>query len=259
LSLGEFLNPGSLGLSGTAIAVMAAGLIIGSVARGYSGFGFSALLVSSWSLVTDPARAVVVALILEVLASILQAVSVWRDVAWKRVRLLMVGALIGTPFGVLVLAHAPREPLKLGIAIFVLVSTLLLLGDLKLRVRIGALGTAMVGVVSGIANGSVAMGGLPVALLLTASGDTPAVIRATVVAYFFLLDLTGLFFLARQEVITRQDLSFAVLSLPVLAAGIWLGSRQFLGTTADAFRRTTLLLLIVIAAIGIVRALGTMT
>jgi uncharacterized membrane protein YfcA len=254
LSLGELLTATPPDLSGLAIAVMAFGLVLGAVARGYSGFGFSALLVSSWSLVTDPARAVVVALILEVTASILQAVSVWRDVAWKRVGLLMAGALIGTPFGVYLLAHAPREPLKLGIAVFVLIATLLLLGEWKLKVRVGATGTGLVGVASGVANGSVAMGGLPVALLLTASGDTPASIRATVVAYFFLLDLVGLFFLARQGVVTGPDVSLAVLSLPVLAAGIWVGSRRFLGATAESFRRTTLVLLLVIAGIGIVRA-----
>ena len=134
------------------------------------------------------------ALILEVVASVIQAVSVWRDVPWKRVGLLMAGALVGTPIGAYVLAHAPREPLKLGIAIFVLIATALLLADFRLRLRVGAAGTAAVGVASGIANGSVAMGGLPVALLLTASGDQPATIRATVVAYFFLLDLAGLFF-----------------------------------------------------------------
>jgi uncharacterized membrane protein YfcA len=171
----------------------------------------------------------------------------------------MAGALIGTPLGVYMLAHAPREPLKLGIAIFVLIATTLLLWDLRLKLRINAPGTAAVGVASGIANGSVAMGGLPVALLLTASGDNPAYIRATVIAYFFLLDLTGLFFLARQAVVTTQDVSLALVSLPLLVLGIWLGSRRFLGATPESFRRTTLMLLIVIASIGVVRALWIMT
>jgi uncharacterized membrane protein YfcA len=253
--LRDLLLSGWADLSGVAIAVMVAGLFVGAVARGYSGFGFSALLVSSWALVTDPARAVVVALILEVLASIIQAASVWRAVPWKRVGLLMAGALVGTPVGAHLLAHAPREPLKLGIAIFVLISTALLIADMKLRLRANSAGTAAVGVVSGVANGSVAMGGLPVALMLTAGGDQPAHIRATVVAYFFLLDLAGLFFLAREGVVTGQAMSAALLSLPLLAIGIWLGSRQFAGATPESFRRTTLLLLVVIAGIGVVRAL----
>lgn len=254
----DLLTSGLADLSGAGLAVMAAGLFIGAAARGYSGFGFSALLVSSWSLVTDPARAVVVALLLEVLASVIQAVSVWRDVPWRRVGLLMAGALVGTPFGTYLLAHAPREPLKLGIAIFVLVAAALLLGDLRLRVRVNWAGTAAVGFTSGVANGSVAMGGLPVALLLTASGDQPAAIRATVIAYFFLLDLAGLAFLARENLVTGPALSLAILSLPVTVFGVWLGGRRFLGATPEGFRRTTLLLLLAIAGIGVARALWVM-
>ena len=242
-------------LTAAAFAVMLAGLALGALARGYSGFGFSAILVSSWALVTDPARAVVVALCLEVTASILQAVSVWKHVPWKRVGLLMAGAIIGTPIGVYLLATMPREPLKLVIAVFVLISAALLLKGFKLRRKTSGRGTAAVGVASGVANGAVAMGGLPVALFLTAGDDTPQQIRAAVIAYFFLLDITGLIFLARQKLVSADTISLVLISLPVLALGVWLGGRHFLGTTPDAFRRTTLVLLMVIAALGIVRAL----
>jgi uncharacterized membrane protein YfcA len=237
------------------MAVMLIGLAVGAIARGYSGFGFSAILVSSWALVTDPARAVVVALCLEVAASIMQALSVWREIPWKRVGLLMAGAVIGTPAGAYLLAHAPKEPLKLAIGVFVLISAALLLFGFKLKSKSHGSRTAAVGVASGVANGAVAMGGLPVALFLTAEGDLPRQLRASVIAYFFLLDITGLIFLARESVITSEMLSLAVISLPVVALGVWLGGRRFLGTTPDAFRRTTLVMLMAIATIGILRGL----
>jgi uncharacterized membrane protein YfcA len=242
-------------LTAAAMAVMLIGLAVGAIARGYSGFGFSAILVSSWALVTDPARAVVVALCLEVAASIMQALSVWREIPWKRVGLLMAGAVIGTPAGAYLLAHAPKEPLKLAIGVFVLISAALLLFGFKLKSKSHGSRTAAVGVASGVANGAVAMGGLPVALFLTAEGDLPRQLRASVIAYFFLLDITGLIFLARESVITSEMLSLAVISLPVVALGVWLGGRRFLGTTPDAFRRTTLVMLMAIATIGILRGL----
>jgi uncharacterized protein len=242
-------------LTTAALAVMLIGLAIGAIARGYSGFGFSAILVSSWALVTDPARAVVVALCLEVAASIMQAFSVWREIPWKRVALLMAGAVIGTPVGAYLLAHAPREPLKLAIGVFVLVSAGLLLFGFKLKGKSHGSRTAAVGVASGVANGAVAMGGLPVALFLTAEGERPHQIRASVIAYFFLLDIAGLIFLARESVVTSEMLSLAAISLPITALGVWLGGRRFLGATPDSFRRTTLVMLMGIAAIGIVRGL----
>ncbi len=83
-----------------AVIVMVAGLLVASFARGYSGFGFSAILVASWSLVAPPSLPVAVAVMFEVSASIMQAASVWRDVDWRRIGLLLAGALVCSPFGV---------------------------------------------------------------------------------------------------------------------------------------------------------------
>lgn len=243
------------GLSPLALGVMLAGLILASLARGYSGFGFSALLVASWAIVTDPAKAVALALVMEVTASVFQAFSVWKDIPWKRVGLLISGAVIGTPLGVYLLANTDGRLLRFGIAGFVLIAALALLSGWKLKARANAAGTAGVGVASGICNGAVAMGGLPVAVFLTADGDSPKAIRAAVVAYFFLLDIVGLIFLSREGLVGAETFSLAVLSLPVLLIGMWAGGRQFLGATPEGFRRVTLGLLIGLALIGMGRAI----
>lgn len=243
------------GFTPVALAVMAAGLLLASLARGYSGFGFSALLVSSWSLVTEPARAVALALVMEVLASIIQAVSVWREIPWRRVALLMGGAAIGTPAGVWLLAEVPPQAMRLGIALFVLGAATALLVGFRLERRASGGRVAALGVASGVANGAVAMGGLPVALFFTANGDSPMRLRATLIAYFFLLDLLGLAFLAREGLLGPETVAHAVVALPVLVCGIWLGTRHFLGATAESFRRTTLRILIGLALIGIARVM----
>jgi uncharacterized membrane protein YfcA len=244
------------GLGPVALAVMFSGLAVGALARGYSGFGFSALLVASWSLVGAPSVAVAVALVLEVAASVLQAVSVWRDIPWRRVALLLGGAVVSTPFGAHLLAVAPERALRLGIALFVLAAALALLAGWRLRARGTPALVLAVGAVSGLCNGSVAMGGLPVAVFLTAEGADPRRIRASVVAYFFLLDLVGLCFLASERLVGAGTLSLAALCLPVLMAGMWLGGRHFLGATPAGFRRVTLGLLVLLALAGILRALA---
>ena len=236
-------------------AVMFAGIAIGGFARGYSGFGMSALVVASWSLVADPAMAVAVVIMLEIMASVVQAASVWRDVPWKRVGLLLIGAVVGTPLGVALLVYTPRDPLRLGIAIFVLVASLLMLKGFSFKRRAGPVGTAAVGAASGVANGAVAMGGLPLALFLAADGDTPKHMRAAAIAYFFLLDLMSFLLLLRQDIVTSKVLWLAALALPLMLAGLWLGSRHFAGATPESFRRSILRLLMVIAAIGIAQGI----
>lgn len=247
----EFL----LSASPFALAIMIIGLFAASLARGYSGFGFSAVLVSSWSLVGVPARAIGVALLLEVIASCVQAFSVWRDIPWRRVIFLLAGAAIGSVPGVLLLSSVPADILKLGLSIFVLTAALLLLRGWKLRKKANYKGAFVVGIASGVANGAVGMGGLPVALFLTADGDSPAKIRAAVTAYFFLLDVMGLTFLFNAGLVDQDTIKTALLALPLLIIGMTLGTRHFLGATAEGFRRITLFMLIFIALAGIIRSL----
>lgn len=246
-----FLNS----LDGFALTLMLVGLILASLARGFSGFGFSAILVTSWSIVTEPARAIALALVLEVTASIFQAFSVWNDIPWRRVAFLLGGAAIGTPFGVALLAYVPLPTMRIAIALFVILATAALLQGWKLKKKANDAGAGGVGVLSGLANGSTGMGGLPVALFLTADGDNPARIRAAVVAYFFFLDIIGLYFLTRSGLADMDTVGLAVLSLPILLIGMVLGTRHFIAATPEQFRRVTLIMLASLAGIGLARGL----
>ena len=242
-------------LSPLALGVMLAGLILASLARGYSGFGFSAVLVASWSLVTDPAKAIAVTVLLEIVASVIQAFSVWKDIPWKRVGLMIGGATPGMFLGVAVLQTVPSNTLKLGLAIFVLIAAALLSIGWKLKTRANDAGTFAVGITSGVVNGAIGMGGLPVALFLTADGDSPAKIRASVTAYFFLLDMVGLILFSQAGIVSTDTFVTAALAFPVLLIGMALGTRHFLGATPEGFRRITLFMLMGIALAGIVRSL----
>jgi uncharacterized membrane protein YfcA len=168
---------------------------------------------------------------------------------------LLLGAAIGTGPGVLLLSNIPADQLKLGLSLFVFVAAFLLLRGWKLRKKANDKGTLAVGIASGVANGAVGMGGLPVALFLTADGDTPAKIRAAVTAYFFLLDIMGLAFLLNAGLVDDDTVKTAAMAFPVLLIGMTLGTRHFLGATAEGFRRITLFMLIFIALAGIIRSL----
>jgi uncharacterized membrane protein YfcA len=91
-----------------------------AVVRGYSGFGFSLLAVTSLSLLLPPTAIVPSIFIMEVAASLHLLPSVWRDIHWRALLWLAVGCLVGTPFGVYALAHVPAAPMTLALAVFVL-------------------------------------------------------------------------------------------------------------------------------------------
>lgn len=231
-------------------------LVLAALARGYAGFGFSAVLVTGWSLATDPVRAVVLALLLEVAASVVQARSVWQAVPWRRVAALLVAAAVGTPVGVWLLGHADAQALRVGLALFVFGAAIAMLAGWRLARRAGTPATLAAGFASGVANGAVAMGGLPVALFFTADGEDPARMRAAMIAYFFVLDLLALLWIARAGLVGGGDFVGAAAALPLVVGGMALGARRFATARVGDFRRFTLWLLLTLSVAGLARALS---
>ena len=80
--------PFELSLLGT--AWMAAAIVVAAFIRGYSGFGYSAMVIAASSLVMNPLNMVAVVVILETAMSLQAARGIAQDVDWRRVWLLLL-------------------------------------------------------------------------------------------------------------------------------------------------------------------------
>ena len=230
-------------------------VFLAGIVRGYSGFGFSALCVASLTLVLPPAQVVPVILMLEVAASIGMLPQVWRDVDWRALLWLTLGAFAGAPFGVLFLAQVPADAARIAISILVLAASLILLLGYQFKGRRGPRSTFATGFVSGVVNGIGSVGGLPVVMFLLASAAGAAMTRAVVVAYFLATDIYTTGLTLTQGLLTWDLMGRLGLSLLPLFLGIAIGSRHFLKAQPESFRRFTLSLLIFLALLGLVRTL----
>jgi uncharacterized protein len=240
------LGPG--GLIWMALVVMVAGFV-----RGYSGFGFSAMVIAASALVTNPLHFVAVVVIWET-AMTLQAWSgVGAHVDWKRVGLLLAGAVIGMPLGIWALTSISEDAARAVISGYVLAMSLVLLAGWQLKGETGPLAHFGAGVVSGLANAP-GMGGLPVAAFFAAQSLPPAVFRATLVAYFPILDLYSAPIYWYSGMVTWDTLSASLIGLPMVFFANWLGSRHFLNTDPQDFRRFAILLLAGLALLGLLKA-----
>lgn len=226
-----------------------------AVVRGYSGFGFSLLAITSLSLLLPPAQIVPSIFLLEIVASLHLLPGVWREIHWQSLRWLTIGCLVGTPFGVYALAHLPAAPMTLGLAVFVMVAAVLLSRGHALASMPGPGATFATGAASGVFNGGFGVGGPPVILFFFSSPAGAAAGRASMIAYFLITDCVGLGWQGWNGLIDRAVLWRAVLYLPPLIAGIWLGNRCFEQAQAAAFRRWVLRLLMGLALLTGSRAL----
>jgi uncharacterized protein len=244
--------PFDLGLGATlwlAITIFGAAYV-----RGYSGFGYSALVITASSLVTAPLNFVAVVVLLEFVMS-LQA---WKGAAafidWRRVGFLVVGAVIGLPLGLWALTAMSEDAARAIIAGYVLVMCAVLLAGWRMRAEVTGPGNLAMGVVSGVANAP-GMAGLPVVAFFAAQPMTPQVFRATLIAYFPILDLYSGPVYWYYGLVSWDTLWAALLALPLTILGNWLGGRHFFGTEPQDFRRMAILLLAGLAAVALGKAL----
>jgi hypothetical protein len=237
------------GLETLFLAYGAACVFGAAIVRGYSGFGFSLLAITSLSLAFEPRQVVPAIFMMEIAASLHLMPGIWRDVHWRSIGGLVVGCIVATPVGVWLLATAPAAPMKIGLAVFVAVATGLLWRGFVLRRTPGTAATLATGAASGFFNGAVGIGGPPVILFYFSSPAAAHVGRASLIAYFLATDLIGLAFMAPHELIDRSVLMRFLVFLPALLAGVWLGAHSFRGADPAKFRRWILVLLFAMAAL----------
>lgn len=239
-------------MSYEAAGFMGLACLLAAFVRGYSGFGFSALVVSASALVMNPLHVVGVVMVCEFLMTFQQWRGVRADVDWMRVLALMVGAGIGLPLGLWGITRVGVDVARAIIAVYVLCMCAVMLRGWQIRTeqRFGQhLG---VGIFAGMAN-AVGMAGLPVASYFTAQGMAAGVFRGTLIAYFAALDLVSIPLMWQSGIIVGDTFRLALGALPLMWIGIWAGGRHFLATDPQDFRKFAIGLLAALALINLVK------
>lgn len=232
---------------------MAAAVLVAAFVRGYSGFGFSAMVIAASGLVTNPLNFVAVVVICEALMSVQAWRGVGASVDWRRVWYLMAGAAVGMPLGLWALTAIPEDAARAVISAYVLVMCLVLLAGWQMGREVRGSGNLWAGVLSGLANAP-GMGGLPVAAFFAAQTMPATVFRATLVAYFPLLDLYSAPLYFWHGMVSWDTVRASLLALPMVFLGNWLGGRHFLNTDPQDFRKFAIGLLAVLAVLGLLKS-----
>lgn len=243
-----------LGLSPVAAGFVALAVLGAAWVRGYSGFGFSALVITSAGLVTDPVALIPALMMCEIVMTAGQLRGLRHDIDWRRTLGLLAGAAVAMPFSIALLARLGPDAARLAISSIVLVVCIAMLRGWRFGGPVGMAGNLVAGVVSGVANGA-AVGGLPVAVFLAGQSIDSRSFRATLIAYLTLLCITALPLLWWQGVLAADSVLTLLWFLPLMAAGLWLGGRRFHRSNPADFRRFTLVVLSLLAAAGIARSL----
>jgi uncharacterized protein len=236
-----------------AAAYMAVAVLVAAFVRGYSGFGFSAMVIAASALVTNPLNTVAVVVICEAVMSVQSWRGVGANVDWRRVGYLLAGAVIGLPIGLWAINAIPVDGARAVISIYILIMCLVLLSGWSLKREVHGPVNFGVGIVSGLANAP-GMAGLPVAAWFAAQTMPAAVFRATLVAYFPILDIISGPLYFYHGMVSMDTLWASLLTLPMVFLGNWAGGRHFLNTDPQDFRKFAIGLLALLALMGLIKS-----
>jgi hypothetical protein len=229
-------------------------IFLAAIVRGFSGFGFSLLSITAISIFM-PAREIVPSIfLLEVAASLNMIPSIWREIDWRGIGLLLLGYVIFLPVGVYALANVPAPPLQVALGIFVIVTSAMMLNGFRLEKTPGRAATVATGAASGLLNGAFGIGGPPVVLFYFSTPAAAAVGRASIIAFFLSTDTLGLAELARNGLVTAESFVQFLAWLPALLIGVFAGAKGFQHMDQTHFRRIVLMILIALAVVSLAKA-----
>jgi uncharacterized membrane protein YfcA len=228
---------------------------LAALVAGLAGFAFGLVAAAVWLHVLTP---VATASLIVAFGLIVQGVAVWKlrdTLQWARLWPFLIGAAIGVPIGVNILAWADPDAMRLAIgACLILYSAYALLRPTMSAIKAGgAAADTGIGVLNGILGGATGLAGIIVTIWCGLRGWPKDVQRTvfqpTGVAVFA---MSAVWLGARGD-IDRTTIWLFALGLPVLLAGTWLGLK-FYGRLDEAGFRKVVLALLMASGLALVLA-----
>lgn len=228
-------------------------IFLASFVMGLAGFGVALVAMAFLPYLMSPVTAIVMLTIYALVFSLVALTQLWRDMTPRALVDLLIGTLVGTPFGVAVLAVIPLGALSRLIGlVLVIVVALEMRGAMPRRLTARGWGLGA-GLLAGVLGGAVGTPGPPVIVYATTQGWSARTMKANVMAFFVMnqaLILTGYWWasLLTREVLTTT----AGYTLPALA-GVLAGMALFHRIDPGRFRRIVFGLLLGSGLILLVR------
>ncbi|MHB1619594.1 MAG: sulfite exporter TauE/SafE family protein [Sulfuricella sp.] len=220
-------------------------LLLAYFIRGITGFGSGLIAVPLLAHFLPLQFVVPFVLVLDFTASIALGGKSREQIDWNELKPLLPFGAVGVMLGVALLIHMPREPLLVGLGIFVLIFGARTLLNIHGENPISRLWAIPAGLTGGTVGALFGTGGPPYIVYLSHRLKDKAKLRATF-SGLFIFDggLRLVSFLATGLLLQDGMFTALLAALPIMALGLYLGHRVHLGISSRQMLRLVGLLLV---------------
>ena len=200
--------------------------------RGITGFGSGLIAIPLLAHMLPLTFVVPLVLVVDFVASIALIHHTRLQVRWDEIRSLIPTTVMGTLIGVFLLVSLPREPLIIGLALFVIFFGLRYVFNVHSEKPISKWWAVPTGFSGGLIGAVFGTGGPPYVIYLSHRLHDKTQLRGTLTG-LFLLDGAFRFvaFLYMGLLLQEHMINSLLLSIPVMGLGLYLGNRVHLGIT----------------------------
>ncbi len=232
-------------VSTAAVSIFAAALV-----RGFTGFGFALMAVPLLGLFMPPTQSVPVAVCLQLLIGLSDFPRASRVCDWLSLRWLIVGGVLGSPVGALVLSVVSAPVARLCIALITVGAVVVVInGGFRLATAPSRGITTLVGLGAGLFNGLAAMPGPPVIVYYASGPFSRVAARSSMMVFFLVSSIAALVSTAMLGLLDLGTLVLTVLGVPIMLLGTWLGDIGF-HRGSDALHRRVSIVSLAAVALG---------
>ncbi|QQA44446.1 sulfite exporter TauE/SafE family protein [Pelagovum pacificum] len=203
-----------------------AALVAGTV-RGFSGFGTAMIYLPVAGRFLDPFEAITTLMLMDLVGPLPGIPAALKHAHRADLGRLLIGLLVGMPVGFAVLLVASPDLFRTLVSGITLILLVFLVSGVRYRGTLGAGGIFGTGVASGLLGGVAGLFGPPVILVYMARPLSPAVIRANVLIFLMLADVSLIaLYAGTGEIVGGAVVTGVLLMIPNLV-GNWIGGRLF--------------------------------
>ncbi|MGB0920471.1 MAG: sulfite exporter TauE/SafE family protein [Alphaproteobacteria bacterium] len=238
--------------------IAAISILLAGILRAFTGFGFALIAVPVLGLIFAPQIAVPIVVGLEIVSGFALLPKARIDTDWGLFRILSLAALPTLPIGIWLLQILDDDTMRLLLSGILLLSVALFGIGAKAKGSgqpPGPTPTAATGLASGLMAGVSGIPGPPIVAYLMGTGLPPERQRATLIAYFIVVDAGAFLGFALTGNVTATTALAVALMVPAMLIGNKLGALAFRHFGTAAWQPVAGGLLFIIAAGLVARAL----
>ena len=215
-------------------------IFLAAMTQGATSFGFSLIAVPLLGIMIPLQVAVPILMIYSLILNSVILYHIRQHVQLKKIIVLVISGMAGTPFGVYLLKALEESTLKLVVGIIIVIVAAVNISGYHIKMKNGKRSFIPVGFASGLLNGSVSLGGPPIVLFLNNQKVEKQIFRGNLTLYFWMINLFSIPTYFFSGLITREVVSYSLYLFPGLIIGTLIGIRMGNQVNERLFKRISM-------------------